>query len=486
MSVFRLARPVVLAAALCAAASTLPAAAHAQPGDSPDTQAAMAARALAANEVVSLPEGVRNPFAPTSRPTPSADGSIDISVLVVPVVWPGGTFTAGQWASTSFALSAALDTWSESTPATFTITDAEPITRPQSPCTPSPSVVTSGEFLDDAHAQVAGATADIVIFTWPKADPACGGWRSLATQARSFSDAGGLAWFNGLSGTGQDDSDWAHALGHVLGFADEDRLVCRSRSGRAVSDATSMKACQTVAGGHAVSVMGDTWHRGYASLANILSAGAPATIENINPKRTTSIQLKPRFQGAHGAVLRANGRTYTVEYRYPELADRDLGFATDMQPGVYVTFTIDDDPLPRRTYTLDGDTSTPEARDRYRWNLPLFKPLRLATGGSLTVVKVGKTATVVYTPDGGDVPMPPKPKVSGIVSGLGAVTWGASRDTFACVAQQAREGKWVNKRTSFDVVNFGCSTTYYPSDSTRPPLRIGVRNSTGTTWVRVY
>ena len=65
----------------------------------------------------------------------------------------------------------------------------------------------------------------------------------------------------------------------------------------------------------------------------------------------------------------------------------------------------------------------------------------------------------------------PKPQVSGIVSGLGAVTWEASRDTFACVAQQVRRGPWITKRTSFDARPFGCLKTYYSSDATRPPLR---------------
>jgi hypothetical protein len=153
---------------------------------------------------------------------------------------------------------------------------------------------------------------------------------------------------------------------------------------------------------------------------------------------------------------------------------------------VYVTFTVDDEPLPRRTYTLDGDTSTPEAGDRYRWNLPLFKPLHLATGGSLTVVKMGKTATVVYTPPGKAVPVPPKPKVGLFGVALGSVTWSVSRDTFECVAQQGRGGKWVNKRTWFDVINYMCAATYDSSQEVRAPLRIGVRNSTGTTWVRVY
>lgn len=438
------------------------------------------------DDVVSLPAGVRNPLAPPVRPGVPAQGKANVSLLVVPVSWAGSPVTLTDDASAYFNASAAIVPWEKSLPVAVSLTVTDPVSVAESPCATSRGGFASSEFLEDVHSQLGGVSADLVILAWPTEDPACGGWRTLVTQAESFADMGGLAWMNGFGSSEQEESRWSHAIGHLLGFGHEGRVVCKARTGKVVADAPGMKGCQEVPLGHGVSVMGDTWHTGYPSLANLLSAGAPVSAKRIDPDRSRTVTLTPRYEGPVGAVLKADGRTYSLEYRKPGLSDYSLGLATTMLPGVYVTYTVDSHPLPRRTFTLDGDTSTPEARGQYRWNLPLFKPVRLATGGSFTVVSLGKEATVVYTPRGGSVPMPPQPKVGRTAAGLGSVTWFASKDTFECVAQRGKAGKWVNKSVEFDLVNFMCSTTYFASEANRPPLRIGVRNSTGTTWVRLY
>lgn len=463
----------VVAALVVAALAVLglaPAAASAQNSD----------QALAtplAGDVVTLAGGQVNPFAPAGPRASDAP----LSVVVVPLWWPG--MAEPDALRLDVAALRGTDTWEDMAPVTFAQSATEPVRLAGSPCVApgQPDLEGTARAVTAALGKV---TADIVIFAWMQADATCGPEASLSTQAASFDEAGGLIWMNGFT----DDYDvswvtWTHALGHALGFVHEDRIRCTNDAERRVADARDAADCTTVAQGHAVSVMGRSYHVGYPSLANMIAAQVPVDVQRVNPRKRTELTLEPRSLSTSGAVLQAAGRTYTIEYRDYYGLDGPLGEIG--RTGVYITYV--DPNRPGQTFTLDGDLRTADRGSRSRWDVPRYVSVELANGGHLTVRKFIKDAVqVVYSPPGADVPMPPKPTIGMTVSYGFGLSWQVTDATFECVAAVRKRGKWVSKKAELSAENDSCYLMWNTTRVKQPKLRIGVKNTSGVVWERYY
>lgn len=267
-------------------------------------------------------------------------------------------------------------------------------------------------------------TSRHLVLAWERSET-CGNWAGMALMNHDPRDRG-LLWINGPSSdTRIRQSVIAHEFGHAFGFGHANYLRCADSQGKRAADGPWTQ-CTSYEYGNTVDVMGSSGRLAPLSAAALVGTEWEPRLRaiSLDPNRSSTVSLAPLTsdEGTRAGILRLRERTYVFEYRRAVAGNSALASDTYSQgEGVYLNVRIDSpsessldsDGQPesnsRASYALDGDLSTRDRHGQGSWHIPLYEPLKLASGGHLTVTKVGERATVHYSSPGEATPVPQRP-----------------------------------------------------------------------------